>query len=72
MKGKHRHTREHRGARVLVTMADGTHFIDVFIERPRHRRWIVLKSAGNVRMCDVKSVAKCPASLSNPSEEQDA
>ena len=54
----HGHTMEHRGARVLVTMTDGTQFRDVFIERARSRRWIVLKQRGKVSMRSVATLSK--------------
>lgn len=60
---RHGHTVEHRGAKVLVTMKDGSQFVDVFIERAYNRRWIVLRTAGRVRMADVQNVAKCPAKV---------
>lgn len=59
--GRHGHTREYRGTKVFVTMSDGTHFVDVFIERPRHRRWIVLKDKGRIPMNKVKCLSKCKA-----------
>lgn len=56
--GRFRHTREHRGARVLVTMQDGSQFRDVFVEREKSKRFIVLQQRGRVPMRLVKNVAK--------------
>jgi len=48
-RGRLGHTVEHRGARVIVTLVDGTSFVDRFIERAKHRRWILLKERGECR-----------------------
>jgi len=56
--GKHRHTRERPGSRVIVTMQDGSQFLDVFVARPVHRRWVELKEHGRVPMSQIKSVAR--------------
>jgi hypothetical protein len=56
--GKHRHTNERRGSRVIVTMQDGSQFQDVFVARPAHRRWVEFRELGRVPMSQVKSVAR--------------
>jgi hypothetical protein len=57
-RGKRGHTIEHRGARVVVTLTDGTWFTDVFVERAKNNRWIVVKERGRIPIAKLASVSR--------------